>query len=179
MKRIATGIAHRIDQFSEGLGRILSYLTLVMVVLTSIIVFERYVMGESTPALTELNWHLLAILFIYTAGHTLKNNGHVRVDLFYERLNERGRAWVNLLGSLFFLIPVCLLLIWVFLFSPEFASSFVGRSIQTLEGSPNPGGLQTFYILKLAIPIGLALLMLQGVAEILKNISKLRSGANE
>ena len=179
MKYAINRISKQIDRLSEWIGHLMSFLTLGMVLLTAYIVFERYVLGESTPALSELNWHLMTIIFLFGAGYVLKENQHVRVDLFYEKLGVRGQAWINLFGSFLFLIPFCALLIWVLLFSPDLSHSFVARAIQTREGSPSSGGLGTFYLLKIALPVGFGLLMLQGLSEGLKSLATLLSNEDE
>ncbi len=156
-----------VDAISEGVGRAVMWLALAMVLITAYNVFERYLLGRNTTYLIELNWHFYSVIFLLGAAYTLKHDGHVRVDMLYHRLGERGRAWVNLLGSLFFLLPLALLIIWATLSSKYggFENSFVGRSWRVWERSPDPGGLPARYLLKTMIPVGFALLALQGLAE--------------
>ena len=160
-----------VDRISEGTGRIVMWLALAMVLLTSYNVFERYVLGRNTTYLIELNWHLYSVIFLLGAAYTLKHDGHVRVDMLYHKLGSRGRAWINLLGSLFFLLPLAGFLIWGTLWSKYggFENSFVGRSWRFWERSPDPGGLPARYLLKTMIPVGFALLALQGLAEAARN----------
>lgn len=128
----------------------------------------RYFFQIGSVALQELEWHLFAVLFLLGAAYTLKHDGHVRVDVIYQgrRMNDRRRAWVNLLGTVFFLFPFCLLII---------VSSwpFVERAYLIAEGSPDPGGLPYRFLLKAVIPLGFTLLILQGVATILQSIELL------
>ena len=105
----------------------------------------------------ELEWHLFAIIFLVGAAYTLKYDRHVRVDVLYMKFKPKTKAWVNFLGSLIFLLPVCLIGIWS-------SKNFVMNSFLIGEGSPDPGGLPARYILKAVIPIGFFLLLLQGMA---------------
>ncbi|MDM8569825.1 TRAP transporter small permease subunit [Thiotrichales bacterium HSG1] len=116
-----------------------------------------------STALQELQWHLFAVIFLFGAAYTLKHDEHVRVDIIYNSLwlTDRHRAWIDLLGGLFFLIPFCLLIIIA-------SWSFVYNSFIHLEISPDPGGLPYRFLLKAAIPLSFLLLMLQGIANILK-----------
>ena len=108
-------------------------------------------------AVQELEWHLFAIIFLVGAAYTLKYDRHVRVDVLYMKFKPKTKAWVNFLGSLIFLLPVCLIGIWS-------SKNFVMNSFLIGEGSPDPGGLPARYILKAVIPIGFFLLLLQGMA---------------
>lgn len=151
----ATAIQH----FSEWSGRLLSWLVLALVLVISYDVAMRYLFNEGSVALQELEWHLFALIFLLAAAYTLKHDEHVRVDVFYRSrfMTERGRAWVDLLGGLFFLLPFCVLII-------SGSLPFVSNSFNFLEGSPDPGGLPYRFLLKAAIPLGFLLLLLQGVA---------------
>ncbi len=154
-----------IDNSIELCGRATAWLVLVMVLLVSYDVAMRYLFQSGSIALQELEWHLFSFLFLLGAGYTLKHDGHVRLDLFYNSrfMNERRRAWVNLIGSLVILIPFCILII-------SSAELFVLQSWRFNEGSPDPGGLPWRWLLKAAIPAGFALLLLQGIAEAIRNL---------
>lgn len=93
----------------------------------------------SSNAYLELQWYLFSILFLLGAAYTLKHDAHVRVDILYERRGPRGRAWTNLLGTFFFLIPFCLLVLWA-------SCKLVYNSWSILEQSPDPGGLPRYLI---------------------------------
>jgi TRAP-type mannitol/chloroaromatic compound transport system permease small subunit len=168
-----TRISGVIDRFTTSLGNAVSFLAVGLVILTAYIVFERYILGISTVALTELNWHFAALLFLLGSAYTLKSDHHVRVDLIYHGLSVRGKAWVNLLGASLFLLPLCILVIWVSLFSPSLEQSFVFRSWRVGESSPDPGGLPAFFLLKTFIPISFFVLLLQGISEIIKSANQL------
>jgi TRAP-type mannitol/chloroaromatic compound transport system permease small subunit len=126
-------------------------------------VIMRYIFHTGAVFIQELEWHLFGILFLLAAGFTLLRDGHVRVDIFYARLSRRGKAWVDLLGVLLLLLPVCALVIWS-------SQKFVANSWAFREGSPDPGGLPARYLIKAVIPLGFMLVALQGVSEAIKNL---------
>jgi len=151
------------DRINEIAGRSVSWLTLLLVLLVSCDVAMRYIFNISFVAVQELEWHIFSIIFLIGAGYTLKQNGHVRVDLIYQRLNKRHRAWIDLLGCIFFLFPGCFLVI-------KTSIPFVLNSFYIHEGSPDPGGLPARYILKSTIIIGFLLLLFQGTALFLRRL---------
>ncbi len=152
-----------IDSVNEFVGKAVSWLTFLLVIFVTIDVIMRYGFNISFVALEELHWHLYALIFLLGAGYTLKQNGHVRVDVIYQRLPRRARALINVLGTLFFLFPGCYLVI-------KTSIPFVKASWMMHEGSPDPGGLPARYLLKAVIPISFAFLALQGVSMLLTNI---------
>ena len=155
-----------IDTLSEWSGRAVSWLVLVMVLVIGYDVAMRYLFQSGSVALQELEWHLFALVFLLGAAYTLRHDGHVRVDIFYNgrHMNERRRAWVDLFGGVFLLLPFCLLVIVTTL-------PFVASSFAMGEGSPDPGGLPYRFLLKGAIVLGFSLLLLQGIGHILRCIS--------
>lgn len=158
-------IAALIDSLNERVGRASYWLVLVAVVVSSGNAIARYALGLSSNAFLEIQWYLFAAIFLLAAGYTHKHNGHVRVDVFYSRFSPRTQAMVDILGGLFFLLPMALFILW--LSWPMFSASFAIN-----EGSPDPGGLLRWPI-KLMIPLGFALLSLQGIAEIIKRAAVL------
>jgi len=158
-------IAESIEYFSEMTGKFIAWLVLGMVILVSFDVSMRYLFQSGSIALQELEWHLFSIIFLLGAGYTYKHDDHVRLDLLYngQHMNDERRAWINIFGNIFFLIPFCLLIIYT-------SWPFVYQSFHHLEGSPDPGGLPYRWILKAAIPLGFIFLMLQGIASTLRNI---------
>ncbi len=152
-----------IDQINEGIGKAISWLTLLMVVVVSIDVLLRYIFSISYLALQEFEWHAFSLVFLLGAGFTLRHNDHVRVDIFYQRLGKRGKAIVNLVGCLVFLFPGCYLII-------RTSFPFIYSSWSMHEGSPEPGGLPLRYLLKTAIPIGYMLVGMQGISMFIKNL---------
>lgn len=164
--RLLNQLSVRLEQFSECTGKLVSWLVLVMVLLVSYDVAMRYFFQSGSVALQEMEWHLFSLIFLIGASYTLKHDDHVRLDLFYKSkfMDDRRRAWVDLFGSIFLLIPFCILII-------STAWPFVAQSYIHLEGSPDPGGLPYRWILKASIPLGFTFLLLQGIADIVKNLS--------
>lgn len=154
-------IAAAIDAINERVGRAVFWLVLVTVSICAMNAIVRKVFNVSSNAFLEIQWYLFAAVFLLAAGYVLKHDAHVRIDIYYGRLSERGKAMINVLGGLFFLIPLATLMVWHGW--PIFLSS-----IATGEMSADAGGLLRWPV-KLLLPLGFALLGLQAVAEIIKN----------
>jgi TRAP-type mannitol/chloroaromatic compound transport system permease small subunit len=146
-----------IDAVNEYVGRVVAWVTLAMVLIMFTDVVMRYIFRMSFVFVQELHWHLFSFIFLVGAGYTLLHDGHVRVDIFYQRLGFKGRAWVNLIGVIIFLIPGCLLVIIT-------SWHFVVNAFNIMEGSPDPGGIPYRYIVKACIPLGFGLLLMQGIS---------------
>lgn len=146
-----------IDRSNEAVGRLVSWVTLLLVLVVFVDVVMRYLFKTSFVFTQELEWHLFAFIFLIGAGYTLLHDGHVRVDIIYQRLGAKGRAWINLIGVIFFLIPGCYLVI-------STSWHFVSNSFSMLEGSPDPGGIPYRFIVKGTMTVGYALLLLQGLS---------------
>jgi len=146
-----------IDRMNAWVGWVVAWVTLELVLVVFTDVVMRYVFRTSFVFTQELEWHLFAFIFLIGGGYTLLHDGHVRVDIIYQKLGFKARAWVNLLGVLLLLIPGCLLIIIT-------SWSFVYTSWAILEGSPDPGGTPLRFLLKACIPAGFLLLLLQGVS---------------
>jgi TRAP-type mannitol/chloroaromatic compound transport system permease small subunit len=155
-----------IDTVNDYVGRAVSWTTLLLVLVTFADVVMRYFFNTSFVFTQELEWHIFAFIFLMGAGYTLKNDGHVRVEVFFGRLSPKGKAWINLVGVLFFLIPTCLLFI-------KTSLPFVLESYHVMEGSPDPGGIPYRYILKSCIPAGYTLILLQGLSLGLNSLLQL------
>jgi len=143
-------------------GRIVSWLSLFMVLTTFLVVVLRYAFDLGWIAMQESVTYMHATLFMLGASYTLQRNGHVRVDIFYQKLSRRGRAWVDLLGTLLLLVPVCVFILWA-------GWGYVFESWEVMEGSREAGGIPAVYLLKtliLAMPV---LVLIQGMAWILRN----------
>jgi TRAP-type mannitol/chloroaromatic compound transport system permease small subunit len=145
------------DGLSEVVGKGVSWLAALLVVVVCYDVLTRYVLSSSSVAVQELQWHMFSLLFLLSAAYTLKHDKHVRVDVLYSRFSARAKAWVDLAGSVLFLIPFCLLVIWS-------SRKFVWSSYTIGETSPDPGGLPARWLLKSSIPLSFALLLIQGIA---------------
>ncbi len=158
-------LARLIDAMTEWVGRLAIWLVLIATLISAGNALARYTLGESSNAWLEIQWYLFGAMFLLTAGYTLKHNGHVRIDIVYNRLSPRGRAWIDLLGGLLFLLPMACLLAW--LAWPIFMDAWI-----TQEMSPDAGGLVRWPV-KLLLPVGFALLALQGLAEVIKRIGVL------
>jgi TRAP-type mannitol/chloroaromatic compound transport system permease small subunit len=126
----------------------------------------RYLFKTSFVFVQEMEWHLFAFIFLMGAGYTLLKDGHVRVDIIYQRLSPKACAWINIIGIIFFLFPGCYMIIHT-------AIPFVNNSYVILEGSPDPGGIPYRFIIKSAIPIGFILIALQGISLFMKNLMTL------
>jgi len=160
-----------IDKLNSKLGYYTSWITLLLVLITCFDVFTRYVLNESSVALQELEWHLFSVIFLMAASYTLITDDHVRVDVFYSRLSEKQKAWINLFGSIIFLIPFCVLVIYS-------SQNFVITSFQLKETSPDAGGLPARYILKSFIPISFMFLTLQGISLAFKSFLQIKNPGN-
>ncbi len=156
-------ISALIDSFSEVTGKAVSWLTLVMVVLVTVDVLLRYMFHISFVAVQELEWHLFALVFLLGGGYTLRHNAHVRVDVIYQRLGRKARAWINIIGTIIFLFPGCFLMI-------STSIPFVQSSIALHEMSPDPGGLPGRYLIKMAIPLAFIFMAVQGLSLIIHSI---------
>ncbi|MFT5693006.1 MAG: TRAP-type mannitol/chloroaromatic compound transport system permease small subunit [Oceanicoccus sp.] len=155
-------IQYSIDTLTDISGRLLLWLTLLMMAVVCIVVTLRYVFQIGSIGLQEFAIYLHGSVFMLGAAYTLKENAHVRVDIFYRNFSKRGQAWINSLGGIIFLLPLC---VYIFVIS----WAFVAQSWEILEVSPEPGGIPAVFLLKTLIP-GLAIsLGLQAVAEILRN----------
>lgn len=157
-----------IDNITEWVGRTASWLVLAMVLLICYDVAMRYLFQQGSVALQELEWHLFALIFLLGSAYTLKHDEHVRVDIFYQSrfVSDKQRAWINIIGTLLFLLPFCVLILIT-------AWPFVENSFYYNEGSPDPGGLPYRFILKGSLLIAFGLLVLQGFSGLLKNVLKL------
>jgi TRAP-type mannitol/chloroaromatic compound transport system permease small subunit len=177
-------VTHAIDEFNRIIGLIAIWLTLLCALVSAVNAVIRYSSGgllwlgektglgifgaaanlyaENSNILSDSSWYMFAGTVMLGGAWALKVNAHVRVDVFYGAISERARTWIDLLGGLFFLMPLCILLI-------NFTWGWAWESFVTGEGSANAGGLPPWPA-KMLLPAGFAILMLQGIAEIIKCI---------
>jgi TRAP-type mannitol/chloroaromatic compound transport system permease small subunit len=155
-------LADRIDALIRHIGELAGWLSLAMVLVTFSVVVMRYVFDLGSISLQESVTYMHAVLFMLGIAYTLGRNGHVRVDIFYERLSRRGQAWVDLIGAVLLLVPVCLLIIWL-------GWDYVSESWRVKESSREAGGLPVVYLLKTLILIMPLLLLAQGLVNALRN----------
>ena len=158
-----------IDSFTDTTGRALAWLTLAMALLTATVVIMRYGFNVGSIAAQEAITYLHGCVFMLGAAWALKVGGHVRVDIFYQHFSERGKAWVNSLGGIVFLIPTCL-------FIAGISWNYVAESWAIRETSPEPGGIPAVFLLKSLLPAMALNLLLQGCAETLRSILVLTEG---
>jgi TRAP-type mannitol/chloroaromatic compound transport system permease small subunit len=154
-----------INALNEWVGRVTAWLVLLMVLTIVYDVMMRRFFSIGSVQLQELQWHLFALIFLLGAAYTFKYDEHVRVDIFYQSqwVSGVGRAWINLFGNLFILLPFCILIIYT-------SYPFIAASFFQMESSPDPGGLPYRFLLKSAIPFCFILLLLQAIANTLSNI---------
>ena len=162
---ILLSISALIDRLNEQVGRIIMWGVLAATLIASGNALAKHFLGQGSNAWLEAQWYVFGALFLLGAGYTLKHNGHVRIDIFYQHLSPRGQVWLDLLGGLLFLLPFAGLLTW--LSWPLFMDAWRMQEI-----SPDDGGLIRWPA-KLLLPIGFGLLFLQGVSEVIKRIGVL------
>ena len=160
---MAGAIADRVDRLSDITGRLISYLTLFMVIVTCLVVTTRYVFNLGSTGLQEAVMYMHAVVFMLGIAFTLKEKAHVRVDVLYQRFSTRTRALVDLVGTLVFLLPVAM-------FIGVTSLDYVALAWSLKEASGQPGGLPAVFLLKTLIPLMAATLALQGLSEIVKNL---------
>ncbi len=159
-----------IDRLNGVVGKVVSWLTLLMIVLGAWNAIARY-LGRFTEtslasnAYLEAQWYLFSVVFLLGAAWTLREDAHVRVDVLYGRLGPRGKAWIDLIGTFLFLLPFCVFAIWA-------SWDAVANSWTIGELSPDPGGLPR-WPLKALIPVCFVLLIAQGFSEAIKRIATL------
>ncbi|MEE8058957.1 MAG: TRAP transporter small permease subunit [Pseudomonadales bacterium] len=161
MQRLSN-LQHSIDTLTDLTGRFLAWLTLLMMILLSLVVILRYGFEIGSIALQESVTYLHGAVFMLGAAYTLKRDGHVRVDIFYRHFSPRTKAWINSLGGIIFLLPLCVYIVVV-------SWDFVDQSWQIREVSSEPGGIPAVFLLKTLIPLLAINLGLQGLAEILRS----------
>ncbi len=151
-----------IDNFTDRCGRVLAWLGLAMALVTTLIVIMRYGFNVNSIFAQEAVVYLHGCLFMLGAAYALKSGAHVRVDIFYRNFSPRAQAWINSLGGIVFLLPLCL---FILLSSWD----YVTESWAIRETSPEPGGIPAVFLLKTLMPLLAINLSLQSLAEILRS----------
>lgn len=159
----ALRIAYLIDSINAGFAKVCSWLTLFLVLGTTLVVILRYSFGIGATALQEAVLYAHALVFMGCAAWALQRNAHVRVDIFYQRFNGRQQALVEILGTLVFLMPLCLFLGWA-------SWDYIGNSWASRESSSESGGLKFVYLQKSIILLLVAGLLLQGLSNLIKAV---------
>jgi TRAP-type mannitol/chloroaromatic compound transport system permease small subunit len=152
-----------IDALSERVGRATIWLILVVVIISAGNAVSRFALNLSSNAMLEIQWYMFSAIFLFCAAYVLKKNEHIRIDVITGRFSARVQNWIDVFGILVFLLPMALLI--GYLSWPVFMNAWT-----TGEGSPNPGGLIRWPV-RLMVPIGFALLILQAVSELIKRIA--------
>ena len=152
-----------IESFIDWSGRTVSWLSLFLVLVTFIVVVLRYVFDSGSIALQEASTYLHACIFLIGMAYTMQQDAHVRVDIFYNRFSLQTKAWVDLCGALFLLLPFMLFISWI-------SWDYIVDSWSVLEGSREAGGLPGVFILKSLILVMTSLLSLQALIQVARNI---------
>jgi len=164
--RALLALSRGIDALNERVGRIVLWLVLAMALLSSMNAIARYLFNRSSNAWLEMQWYMFAAIFLLCAGYTLLHNEHIRIDVVSSRLSRRTQIWIDIFGTLFFLLPMAILILrlsW-----PIFMNAWASG-----EMSSNAGGLIRWPA-RMLVPLGFALLSLQGISELIKRIAFLQ-----
>jgi TRAP-type mannitol/chloroaromatic compound transport system permease small subunit len=151
----------------DGLGNFCSLLMILMIVNVFYDVIMRYFFNDVSIGMQELEWHLFAAMFMFGIAYTLKEDAHVRVDIFYDVMSVKKQAIINIIGSLFFALPITLVILY-------YSWDYTFEAYQMGEGSGDPGGLPHRWIVRSVIPLSSIFLILAIVHMVLNNIQKMR-----
>jgi TRAP-type mannitol/chloroaromatic compound transport system permease small subunit len=159
-------LSRAIDALNEHVGRLTYWLILAAVLISAGNAVVRYTINMSSNAWLEIQWYLFSFVFLFCAGYTLLHNQHVRIDVISGQLSGRARAWIDIFGTVFFLMPMAIAIMW--LSWPVFLDAYRSGEVST-----NAGGL-TVWPGRLMLPVGFFLLILQGLSELIKRVAFLR-----
>ena len=158
-------LSRAIDWLNDRFGEFANWMVLLAALISAGNAMSRYLFSASSNAWLEIQWYMFAAMVLFGGPFVLKINEHVRVDLLYSAASERVKLWIDLLGGIFFLLPICVILVY-------FTWPWFVESWRIQESSMNAGGLLRWPV-KLILPVGFALMALQGVSEIIKRIDAL------
>jgi len=156
-----------IDKLSDIIGYITGFLLIVMLINVFYDAIMRYFFRSGSIALQETEWHLFSIMFLFGIAYTLKDDGHVRVDLIYDRLSAKARGWINIGGTLLFLLPLCYVIM-------TGSIGFVKEAYNMGEISGDPGGLTHRYLIKAVIPGSFLFITVSAIGFLVRNINVVR-----
>lgn len=159
-------LSRAIDKLNAFVGKYSIWLIFAATFVSAANAIVRKVFDTSSNAFLEVQWYLFAWSFLIAAGFTLLQREHVRIDVLNSRLPKKVQLWIEILGLIFFLTPICILVLWLCI-------PMLGEKFATGEMSPNPGGLLRWPVWA-ALPVGFVLLLLQGWSELIKCIAFLR-----
>ncbi len=157
-----------LDNSIKWIGEKSAWLNLCLVLLICLDVIQRYIFNQSHNVILELEWHIFSLVFLLGSAYTLQMDKHVRVDVFYHKFNAKTKAIVDILGSVFLLIPWCIVGIIT-------CYKYASNSFYIKENSPNPGGLPAWYVIKYCIVLCFVLLMVQGFLLIYKKLKLIKN----
>lgn len=160
---ILLAVSRLIDAINDRIGRLVYWLVLIAVLISSGNAVVRYGLNTSSNAWLEVQWYLFSAVFLLCAGYTLLRNEHIRIDIIAGRFSERGQTWIDVFGDVVFLLPIAIILAW--LSWPVFLDSYIHN-----EMSGDAGGLVRWPV-KILMPIGFSLLVLQGISELIKRVA--------
>jgi TRAP-type mannitol/chloroaromatic compound transport system permease small subunit len=164
--KLLLGLSRAIDALNEQVGKFTYWLILAAVLISTGNAIVRYSLNMSSNAWLEIQWYLFSFVFLFGAGYTLLHNQHVRIDILTSHLSPRKKAWIDILGTLFFLLPMAITIMW--LSWPVFMDAYRSHEIST-----NVGGLLVWPG-RLMVPVGFFLLVLQGFSELIKRVAFLQ-----
>ena len=163
MNKALAGTSKVIGKIIDALGNFCSVLMILMVANVFYDVVMRYFFNDVSIAMQELEWHLFAAMFMFGIAYTLKEDAHVRVDIFYDAMSKHKQALVNIFGSVFFALPITLVILY-------FSIDYTFDAFEMGEGSPDPGGLPYRWIVRSIIPFSSLFLVLAIVYVVLNNL---------
>jgi TRAP-type mannitol/chloroaromatic compound transport system permease small subunit len=152
------------DKFADAIGYITAFVMVLMILNVTYDVVMRYFFNTGSLAMQEMEWHLFSVVILLGISYTLKEDGHVRVDLIYDRLTQKKKAKINMMGSALFILPVALLI-------GTGSIPYVVESFASNEISPDPGGLEYRWIVKSLIPLSFFLLIITAIGFFIKNLN--------
>ena len=163
MMKLLLGLSRAIDALNEQIGKLTYWMILAAVLISTGNAIVRYTLNTSSNAWLEIQWYLFSFVFLFCAGYTLLHNQHVRIDIVTSGFSARAKAWIDILGTLFFLLPMAIAIMW--LSWPVFLDAYRSNEVST-----NAGGLLVWPG-RLMLPVGFFLLVLQGLSELIKRVA--------
>jgi TRAP-type mannitol/chloroaromatic compound transport system permease small subunit len=160
------GVSRRLDAMNKLIGRWVAWAIFGATVISAVNAVIRKVFNTSSNAWLEAQWILFGAVFLLCAAWTLQVNEHIRIDVVSSFFSKRVKNWVDVIGHLFFLMPMCLVMMW-------YSWPFFWRSMKQFEQSTNAGGLPVYYA-KFLVPLGFTVLFVQAISELIKRIAVMR-----
>ncbi len=160
------------DKFADIIGSLTAIAMVLMIINVFYDVIMRYFFRSGSIAMQEMEWHLFSVIILLGIAYTLKEDGHVRVDIIYDKLSIRKKALINMLGTIFFIFPIAILV----------GLSSINNAVeayQSMEISGDPGGLHYRWIVKALIPVSFLLLTITSIGFFIKNLNRFKAQQNE